>query len=53
MTGCSESKTNCTYPTFPNATKEVGQKIKSLNDKDVDNWMIELYKLKLKLESKK
>lgn len=47
--GCSSSK-ECVKPTFPNTTKEVGMKIKSLHDKDVDNWMVELYKLKLKLE---
>jgi hypothetical protein len=41
---------NCTVPTFPKPTKEVMSKIKTLNDKEVDNWMIELYKLKLKLE---
>lgn len=49
IAGCSQSK-ECVKPTFPNTTKEVGMKIKSLHDKDVDNWMIELYKLKLKLE---
>lgn len=47
--GCSQSK-ECVKPTFPNTTKDVGMKIKSLNDRDVDNWMMELYKLKLKLE---
>jgi len=47
--GCSQNK-ECVKPTFPNTTKEVGMKIKSLNDRDVDNWMVELYKLKLKLE---
>lgn len=49
-TGCSSS--NCIYPTFPNASKEVGNKIKSLHDKEVDSWIVELYKLKLKLEIK-
>lgn len=47
MMGC---QSNCTVPTFPKPTKEVMSKIKTLNDKDVDNWMIELYKLKLKLK---
>jgi hypothetical protein len=49
IAGCSQSK-ECVKPTFPNTTKEVGMKIKFLNDRDVDNWMVELYKLKLKLE---
>lgn len=47
MTGCQSN--NCTVPTFPKPTKEVMSKIKTLNDKDVDSWMVELYKLKLKL----
>ena len=49
IVGCSQSK-ECVKPPFPNTTKEVGMKIKSLNDRDVDNWMMELYRLKLKLE---
>jgi hypothetical protein len=48
IVGCSQN--SCNYPTFPTTTKEVGKKIQSLHDKDVDSWMVELYKLKLKLE---
>jgi len=51
IVGCSQN--SCTYPTFPIATKEVGKKIQSLHDKDVDSWMVELRKLQMKLDVNK
>ena len=51
IVGCSQN--SCTYPTFPTTTKEVGKKIQSLHDKDVDNWIVELRKLQIKLEINK
>lgn len=48
MQGCLSNQ--CSKPTFPKPTEYTVNKIKSLKDKEVDNWVIELYKLKLKLE---
>ena len=52
FSGCVNSNSSV-MPKFPTATKEVGAKIKGLNDKDVDSWIIELFKLKTKLELSK
>lgn len=41
---------SCTKPTFPKPTIHTMDKVKGLKDKEVDSWIIELYKLKLKLE---
>lgn len=49
MTNCSKNE-SCVMPIFPKPTKEVSYKIKSLNDKAVDGWMMELVQLKEKLE---
>lgn len=48
MQGCG-IKNNTICPTYPNTTQVVLDKIKSLNDVSVDNWMREQYKLNLKL----
>lgn len=46
--GCLSN--SCTKPTFPKPTIHTMDKVKGLKDKEVDSWIIELYKLKLKLE---
>jgi hypothetical protein len=48
MQGCG-AKNNTICPTYPKTTQVVLDKIKSLKDENVDNWMIEQYKLNLKL----
>lgn len=48
MAGCSTYTSVC--PEFPKPTQEVLNEIKSLNNLEVDNWVIELYKLNKKLE---
>lgn len=46
LSGCSNT-TIC--PIYPKPSKEVLQKIKSLDDNNVDLWMIEQFKLNKKL----
>lgn len=46
FSGCART-TIC--PTYPKPSKEILQKIKSLNDDSVDLWMIEQFKLNKKL----
>ena len=48
MQGCG-IKNNTICPTYQKTTQVVLDKIKSLKDENVDNWMIEQYKLNLKL----
>lgn len=48
MQGCG-SKNNTICPIYPKPTQDVLDRIKSLQDKNVDDWMIEQYKLNLKL----
>lgn len=48
MQGCG-NKNNTVCPNYPKPTQDVLNQIKSLNDANVDNWMIEQYKLNLKL----
>lgn len=47
FTGCSNKATIC--PTYPKPSKQVLDKIKSLNDDSVNLWMKEQYKLNKKL----
>lgn len=47
FTGCTNTHI---CPPFPKPTKEILQPIESLNNKDVDKWMEELFKLNLKLK---
>jgi outer membrane lipoprotein-sorting protein len=47
LSGCSQKLTIC--PTYPKPSKQVLDKIKSLNDQNVNVWMIEQYKLNKKL----
>ena len=48
MQGCGSKHTIC--PQYPAPTQGVLNKIKSLNDKDVDSWIIKQYKLNKKLK---
>jgi hypothetical protein len=48
MGGCHTN--SCTYPTFPQPSKKVLNNIKDINSSDVDNWMVDIYKLNLKLK---
>lgn len=48
MQGCG-SKNNTICPAYPKPTQDVLDRIKSLEDKNVDDWMLEQYKLNLKL----
>lgn len=50
MIGCSS--TTCIYPSYPKPNQVVLDKINSLKSIDVDNWMMEQYKLKMKLENR-
>lgn len=47
LSGCASS-TVC--PQYPKPTQEVLGKIKSLNDKDVDDWIIKQFKLNKQLK---
>lgn len=49
--GCGNTN-QCVYPSFPKPNKAVLDTLKKTNSNDVDLWMEELYKLKLKLEIK-
>lgn len=46
--GCSNTNSYC--PKYPIPNNTVLKKIQSLNDSEVDKWMIEQYKLNLKLK---
>jgi len=48
MQGCG-SKNNTICPNYPKPTQDVLDRIKSLKDDSVNNWMQEQYKLNLKL----
>jgi len=37
-------------PPFPETSKDVASKIKSLHDPKVDSWFVKIYKLKLQLQ---
>lgn len=46
--GCSYNSYLC--PEFPKPSQSVLNEIKSLNNSEVDSWVIELYKLNKKLQ---
>lgn len=48
IVGCATHTSVC--PDFPKPTKEVLDSVKSLNNPEVDNWLIDLYKLNQKLK---
>lgn len=48
LSGCYAHTSVC--PDFPTPTQEVLNNIKSLNNSEVDNWIIKLYKLNQKLK---
>lgn len=48
LTGCATHTSVC--PDFPKPTQEVLDNIKSLNNSEVDEWIIQLYKLNQKLK---
>lgn len=48
LTGCATHTSIC--PEFPKPTQEVLNNIKSLNNSEVDEWIIQLYKLNQKLK---
>jgi uncharacterized protein YcfL len=49
LSGCATSNV---CPPFPKPSKEVIMELQGLGSKEVDSWVVELYKLQLKLESK-
>ncbi len=49
LVGCGSIKSVC--PQYPKPTQEVLNKIKSLKDNKVDEWIIEQYKLNQKLKA--
>lgn len=48
MQGCGSKQAVC--PTYPKPSQYVLDKIQSLKDKKVDDWVVEQYKLNLKLK---
>lgn len=48
IVGCATHTSVC--PAFPKPTQEVLDSVKSLNNPEVDNWLIDLYKLNQKLK---
>lgn len=46
--GCSYQTSIC--PVFPEPSQKVLDSLKDLNDKDIDSWVVELYKLNKKLK---
>lgn len=48
LSGCVRTISTC--PPFPKPSSEVVEQIQGLSSTPVDNWMIDLYKLQLKLE---
>ena len=48
MQGCG-NKNNTVCPNYPKPTQDVLDRIKSLKDDKVNDWMTEQYKLNLKL----
>ncbi len=49
LAGCGSIKSVC--PQYPSPSQEVLTKIKSLDDKEVDEWIINQYKLNQKLKA--
>lgn len=47
LSGCATVNNVC--PTFPKPSKEVIMELQSLESKAVDNWVVELFKLDMKL----
>lgn len=47
--GCGNTN-QCVYPTFPKPNKAVLEALKKTNSNDVDLWVEDLLKLKMKLE---
>lgn len=50
MTGCISQKVNFDCPSFPIPKKQAIQKLQEINDSDINEWVVELYKLQKKLE---
>ena len=48
LSGCVKVSSVC--PTFPVPEQEVVEMVQDLGSEAVDSWMVELYKLQLKLE---
>lgn len=48
LTGCATHTSVC--PDFPKPSAEVLESVKSLNNPEVDDWVIQLYKLNKKLK---
>lgn len=48
LQACGSKTTSC--PSYPNPSQEVLDKIKSLQSKEVDDWILKQYKLNLKLK---
>ena len=48
IVGCATHTSVC--PDFQKPTQEVLDSVKSLNNPEVDNWLIDLYKLNQKLK---
>lgn len=48
FTGCATHTSVC--PDFPTPSQNVLDRIKSLENSEVDEWIIQLYKLNLKLK---
>lgn len=49
LTGCATIN-NC--PTFPEPNAQAVQDLRDLNSPDVNKWVVELFKLQLKLEAR-
>ena len=49
--GCGNTN-QCVYPSFPNPNKTVLDTLKKTNSNEVDLWVEQLLKLKMKLEIK-
>ena len=47
LSGCATTSNVC--PTFPKPSKEVIMELQSLESKAVDSWVVELFKLDMKL----
>lgn len=48
ISGCASNSVVC--PKYPKPTQQVLVKIKSLNDKDVDDWIVKQFKLNKQLK---
>ena len=49
LTGCDKPE-RCVVPTYPKPSKHVLSSIHSLNDAEVNAWMVKQYKLNQKLK---